>query len=212
MQLPPVVPTATPSTIEPNTEDSLSVRPNLIKTLYYKFVKDSVPSVHLSPQVLIKAPQPPQPSNQIVSSVQTQDLSLSNRSDDLWQKADDTKEPYQNIKNALVAFEVGSAENFRTILPRLRQTVQEAAQAVGYYDVSFSLAHAGGNRVQVKIDSLGEPVRVARDVFELRGEGAVLSEFQALQQKPPNKDKYFTKATMIPWSIRCRHLDETKGF
>ncbi len=98
-------------------------------------------------------------------------------------KADNKQEPFKNIKAALDNITQESALNFSVALPRLREVVATAAQAVGYYDVDFFLKDGGSGKVDVIIYDLGEPVLVASQLIDIRGEGANLPAITDIKDK-----------------------------
>ena len=79
-------------------------------------------------------------------------------------EADNDIQPMKNIKAALDDTSVQSVIDFTAALPRLRETAQNAAKAVGYYEVEMRLTQPDRDTVNVVIEELGEPVLVARRV------------------------------------------------
>ncbi|MFA9485858.1 MULTISPECIES: autotransporter assembly complex family protein [unclassified Moraxella] len=93
------------------------------------------------------------------------------------------QEPFANIKAALEDITAESVRDFNSALPRLRQTVQSAARAVGYYEVDFGITKREVGKVAVIIHELGEPVRIASQVLEVRGEGVKNPAYQKATEK-----------------------------
>lgn len=90
------------------------------------------------------------------------------------------QQPYANIAAALKNNTAQSIVDFRSALPKLRQTVLSAAQAVGYYEVDFSVIKAKSGEVNVIIHQLGNPVIIDHQVLDIRGEGKTDKAFEAV--------------------------------
>lgn len=88
------------------------------------------------------------------------------------------KEPFANIKAALEDIAATSITDFNSALPRLKQTAESAARAVGYYDVNMQIVKVDVGKIRVVISDIGEPVRIATKVLEVRGEGANNPSYQ----------------------------------
>lgn len=80
-------------------------------------------------------------------------------------------QPYANIVAALKNNTAQSVQDFRSALPKLRQTVTSAAQAVGYYEVDFSITKTKAGEVNVIIHQLGNPVVIDHQALDVRGDG-----------------------------------------
>ncbi|WP_230660191.1 autotransporter assembly complex protein TamA [Psychrobacter sp. I-STPA10] len=97
-------------------------------------------------------------------------------------KADTDIQPANNIQAALEDLTAQSISDFTAVLPRLREEAIDAAQAVGYYDISLRFIKRSEEDIDVIIERLGEPVTVATRVVDIRGEGAELPEFKEIQK------------------------------
>lgn len=83
--------------------------------------------------------------------------------------ADTAVQPYKNMAAVLEDMTVDSIVSFSQSLPKLKDAVQSAAQAVGFYETQFRLQNAGNGQINIIIDKLGEPVKVASSVVQVRG-------------------------------------------
>lgn len=90
------------------------------------------------------------------------------------------QEPFANIKAALEDIAAESVVDFQGALPRLRQTAQAAARAVGFYDVDLQIVQVETGKINVIVHHVGEPVRIASQVVEVRGEGEHDPAYQAV--------------------------------
>ncbi|MDO5651127.1 MAG: BamA/TamA family outer membrane protein [Moraxella sp.] len=137
-----------------DTTDNTTIKqPNLVKRLYNRLFSDGAVSL---PRLDISIYQ----------------LTSTDGANAQETKVDDKIEPYGNIKAALGDITQESAQDFRTAAPRLRETAEAAARAVGYYDMDFRLINEGNGKIKVLINSLGEPVKVTSQVVDIRGDGA----------------------------------------
>ena len=128
-------------------------------------------------------------------------------------KADDDVQPMKNIKAALDDTTVQSVVDFTAALPRLRQTALEAAQAVGYYDITLRLRQPNADTIDVIIEELGEPVRVDSRIVEIRGEGSELPEFIALEKDlPPQVGDIFNHRVYKDSKAALESLSNTYGY
>lgn len=93
-------------------------------------------------------------------------------------------EPFANIQAALEDVTQESVLDFKAALPRLRQTVQAAARAVGFYEVKFSINKKAAGEIDLIIEDVGNPVRIETQVLEVRGEGADNEVYQAVLNTP----------------------------
>ncbi|MDO4442083.1 MAG: BamA/TamA family outer membrane protein [Moraxella sp.] len=134
-------------------EDEIK-QPNLIKRLYGRLFNDGVEAV-----VRLEADIYHSQNHSLPDPIKIEKSELK-------------QEPYANIKAALEDITAESVRDFNGALPRLRQTVQAAARAVGYYEMDFGITKTGAGKVAVIVHELGEPVRIASQVLEVRGEGA----------------------------------------
>lgn len=96
-------------------------------------------------------------------------------------------EPFANIVTALEEISAESVADFGASVARLRQTVITAGQAVGYYDMNFSIERAGPGEINLVIHDLGEPVIVHDRVLEVRGLGADDPAYLLAQKNAPLK-------------------------
>lgn len=128
-------------------------------------------------------------------------------------KADDDIQPMKNIKAALDDTTVQSVVDFTAALPRLRQTALDAANAVGYYDVTLRLRQPNSDTIDVVIEALGEPVRVDSRVLEVRGEGSEQAEFIALEKNlPPKEGDIFNHRAYKNSKAALESLSSTYGY
>lgn len=102
------------------------------------------------------------------------------------------QEPFANIKAALEDITAESITDFNSALPRLRQTADSAARAVGYYDVDMKITKIGAGKINVIVNDIGEPVRIANQVLEVRGVGANNPSYQnAINNARLNQEEVF---------------------
>ncbi|MGP5177002.1 autotransporter assembly complex protein TamA [Psychrobacter aquimaris] len=128
-------------------------------------------------------------------------------------KADNDVQPMKNIKAALDDTTIQSVADFTAALPRLRQTALEAAQAVGYYDITLRLRQPNADKVDVIIEELGEPVRVDSRIVEVRGEGGEQPEFIALEKDlPPQVGDIFNHRVYKDSKAALESLSNTYGY
>ena len=128
-------------------------------------------------------------------------------------KADDDVQPMKNIKAALDDTTVQSVVDFTAALPRLRQTALDAANAVGYYDVTLRLRQPNRDTIDVVIEALGEPVLVDSRVVEVRGAGSEQPEFVALEKElPPEEGDIFNHRTYKNSKAALESLSSTYGY
>ncbi|GAA0320929.1 autotransporter assembly complex protein TamA [Psychrobacter aestuarii] len=128
-------------------------------------------------------------------------------------KADKDSQPINNIKAALDDTTVQSVVDFTAALPRLRQTALDAARAVGYYDVALRLRQPSNDRIDVIIESLGEPVRVDSQLIDIRGEGSEQKEYQVLEENlPPKEGDIFNHRVYKNSKAALESLSRTYGY
>lgn len=207
---------ATPPIVSPETvADKLEKRPNVLQRAYGYFFNDGVFAVpRLSVNVYLNdksvtpnldtAEQTPKDGGVLVSidddwayQVTTLPAQAAVPNTAKYQPANTKIEPFRNVKAALEDIAVESVPSFSSALPRLREVVSQALQAVGYYDSEFRLVNAGNGNIDVIIDRLGEPVMVMSHIFDVRGEGEGLPVFESIADKmaeqveqPLNHQKY----------------------
>ena len=128
-------------------------------------------------------------------------------------EADEDTQPIKNIKAALDDTSVQSVVDFTAALPRLRQTAQDAAKAVGYYDVTMRLRQPYSDVIEVVIEDLGEPVIVDSRIIEIRGEGREQEEYQALEKElPPQEGDVFNHRVYKDSKAALESLSNTYGY
>lgn len=132
----------------------------VIQKLYNRLFNDGVERVPMVKAHLYHAPKSDSTNNANVSTLTKIDRKTSKQ------------EPYANIRAALQDMTAQSVADFRGATPRIRQAINAAAKAVGYYEMDFSVSRAAAGEVNVVIHSLGKPVIVDNHVLEIRGEGA----------------------------------------
>lgn len=89
----------------------------------------------------------------------------------------------ENIKAKLSSFTVESFSDFNSSVPQLRSMSNQAAQAVGYYDVEFKFQKASDDKVKV-IVTPNDPVIVREQNIEISGAGEKLPQFQVIKVLP----------------------------
>lgn len=164
---------------EPVIEVDEIKQDGVLKKLYDRVFNDGVSSVpKLGVHFYTVSDEPNAQAN-------AENLGNSDNSDSLikLKRSELKQEPYANIKAALGEMTADSVADFRSALPRLAQAVRAAARAVGYYDVQMRIAKAGAGEVNIIIDDVGEPVRVAAQVMEVRGDGAHDEAYQEAVSK-----------------------------
>ncbi|MBF7682536.1 outer membrane protein assembly factor [Acinetobacter sp. B5B] len=88
-----------------------------------------------------------------------------------------------NIKNKLSTFTQEAFEDESTALPQLRAQVQQAAQAVGYYDAKFKFQRVSNKVVKVIVEP-NQPVLVDTQNIDFFGAGKNLAQFQVIRLLP----------------------------
>lgn len=144
-------------------EDGIK-KPNAIKRLYGRLFKDGVEEVVRVETEFYHAKGMSAGQGALNDAYPTNQLVKMSRNEL-------KKEPIANIKAMLEDMTAQSVLDFNSALPRLRQAVNAAARAVGYYEVDFQLTDGGGGKVNVIINDLGGPVRILNQALEVRGEG-----------------------------------------
>jgi len=128
-------------------------------------------------------------------------------------EADSDIQPMKNIKAALDDTSVQSVVDFTAALPRLRETAQNAAKAVGYYEVELRLTQPDRDTVNVIIEELGEPVLVDSRIIEIRGEGSEQEEFAALEADLlPQEGDIFNHRVYKSSKAALESLSNTYGY
>ncbi|MDO4223227.1 MAG: BamA/TamA family outer membrane protein [Acinetobacter sp.] len=90
----------------------------------------------------------------------------------------------ENLKAKLSTITAESlAEDFQSLLPQMRTLANQAAQAVGYYDVVFAFQSVGNDSINVVV-SQAEPVIVKSQNIEFSGDGEYLPQFQIVNVIP----------------------------
>lgn len=155
-------------------------RPNVAKRLYNRLFNDGVEAVARVEAEFYQNNTP------IISNTESRAKVTKINKSTLKQ------EPFANIKAALEDITAESITDFNSALPRLRQTADSAARAVGYYDVDMQITKVGAGKVNVIINDIGEPVRIATQVLEVRGEGADNPSYQkAMNDAKLSQDEIF---------------------
>lgn len=149
----------------PNTAQTDELKqPNLAKRLYNRLFNDGVETVvRLQTEFYQQVDSTGNDQRKSVLKIDRNELK---------------QEPFANIKAALEDVAAESVVDFQGALPRLRQTAQAAARAVGFYDVDLQIVKAEADKINVIVHHVGEPVRIASQVVEVRGEGKQNSAYQ----------------------------------
>ena len=134
----------------------------VFQKFYNRLFNDGVERV---PMVKAHIYYAPKPDGLTVKSTDVETLEQINRKMS-------KQEPYANIKSTLQDMTAQSVADFRGAIPRIRQAVNTAARAVGYYELDFSITKAAAGEINVIIHHLGEPVRIDSQVLDVRGQGA----------------------------------------
>lgn len=192
-----------PPTVLPSVE-VVKKPPSLLKQTYRKVFKDGIPALErLSANIYVAKltetqDNPPKKSQTPPTNDPADELGLFD--DELWQfeneklaeltnqtqnlqltKADLGVEPFRNIANALANINENSVADFGTSIPRLTETIHNASRAVGFYDTKFHLKQEKDGKLAVVITQVGDPVKVASSVVDIRGAGATTQAFTKLK-------------------------------
>lgn len=90
-----------------------------------------------------------------------------------------------NLIAKLETLTVESVQDFNVILPQIKKLANQAAQAVGYYDVDFGfMLSDDGKRLTVNQLNDVNPVRVQNQTIEFTGAGEYLPQFQIVNVVP----------------------------
>lgn len=190
---------------EAQEEDRINLKPNIIKRLYARLFNEVAQiSPRLSSIVYLAKPKADTQLGTPPSvRLDAKDTTLAIAIDEgLWEyeanlgesvlydkdtmaliQADDDIEPFKNITAAIDSITADSIPSFSAGIPRLKEVVQSAAQAVGYYDMAFTLRHEGGGKIGVIITRLGEPVLTKTSLVDVRGGGQGLPEFEQITKQ-----------------------------
>lgn len=171
---------------------------NIVKRLYNRFFNDGAQALpHVETTVYVQQVAADDATNTPQKLIE----------------ADEDTQPIKNIKAALDDTTVQSVVDFTAALPRLRQTAQDAAQAVGYYDVTMRLRQPYSDVIEVVIEDLGEPVIVDSRIIEIRGEGREQEEYQALEKElPPQEGDVFNHRVYKNSKAALESLSNTYGY
>lgn len=131
--------------------------------------------------------------------------------------ADPDQQPAKNIKAALEQVTASSVVDFTPSIARLRQIATDAAEAVGYYDTQVSFRLLGGDNVEVRLNKVGEPVRVNQRIVDIRGEGVdgkdALPVYEAIQNDiPPKVGDVFNHGVYKASKATIEGVAQTNGF
>lgn len=126
--------------------------------------------------------------------------------------ADNKQQPFKNIIAALENITQESVNDFQIALPRLREAVDEAARAVGYYEVQFYLKNADNGRVEVIVYDLGNPTHIASQAIDIRGEGANFFAFEEIQEKAPKIGETFNHGDYETTKAKINATQAEYGF
>lgn len=121
-------------------------------------------------------------------------------------------EPFKNIQSAIQTISTDSTPSFVASLPRLRQVVNDASRAVGYYEIDFDINHAGKGVVDVIINRLGQPVTIASQTVQIRGPMNDLPEREQLAKTTPKLDEVFHHGEYERTKNQIETLSVQKGF
>ena len=88
-----------------------------------------------------------------------------------------------NIKAKLSSFTQESFEDFNVALPQLRALTNQAAQAVGYYNATYTFVKESESKVKVIVVP-NEPVKIKEQNIEFTGAGANTPQFQVIRLIP----------------------------
>ncbi|RLZ09354.1 outer membrane protein assembly factor [Acinetobacter sp. 2JN-4] len=84
-----------------------------------------------------------------------------------------------NIKAKLSSFTQEAFEEFNVALPQLRVLTNQAAQAVGYYDSTYTFEKLSDSKVKVNVVP-NEPVKIKEQNIEFTGAGENVPQFQVI--------------------------------
>lgn len=97
----------------------------------------------------------------------------------------DTLELGENIIATLETLTVESVKDFNVMLPQMRKLANQAAQAMGYYDVDFIFTPSDDyKRVSVKLKNQENVVRVQSQNVNFVGAGELVPQFQVIKVIP----------------------------
>lgn len=212
-------------------DDDIQKDPTLATRLYDRIVNDGAGSTaRLKARIFLnETPTTPTPSlsdthesvasdPEILVSINAPDWRQDDSampktsSDAKLKKINPKDEPFKNIKSALENISVESTPSFSIAVPRLREVIVDAMRAVGYYDVEFHLKNAGGGTIDVIIDRLGDPVKLASHTLDVRGQLYKLPEVQTLINQSPKVDDVFHQGVYEHTKTSIDELSAQKGF
>lgn len=174
--------------IEPVIQEEQIKKPNAIKRLYNKLFNDGVDAV-----VRLETEFYHADGTTPISKSQGIDLDIEADGKIVkMSRSELTKEPIANIKAMLEDMAAESVSDFNSALPRLRQAVDTAARAVGYYEVDFQIVKVDAGKVGIIINDIGEPVRISNQALEVRGDGKHNTAYQkAVKEAKLTQDDVF---------------------
>ncbi|MDO4251381.1 MAG: BamA/TamA family outer membrane protein, partial [Moraxella sp.] len=217
-------------------DDTIEKKPGLITRLYDRLVNDGAGgAARLDARIFVnEAAAPPDSASASITPIGTENSSpvdsevLVNINTPDWrQNISDTPtqltstrlkkvnakaEPYKNIKAALENITADSTPSFSVALPRLRQVVENAARAVGYYELDFRLNNAGNGTIDVIIDNVGEPVKIATNTLDIRGQMQLLPESETIAKESPKPNEVFHHGEFAATKNKIDELGVQKGF
>ena len=169
--------------------------PNIVKRLYNRLFNDWVENVQMAEVVFYddKAYRTALSLDELLNDepkpvpIRTIDTEQLHKIDKKTLK----QQPYANIHAALSEMTAQSVLDFRGAMPRIRQAVKTASQAVGYYDMDFSISRAEAGVINVIIHDVGEPVRVDNQILDIRGSGADNPAYQTAKASTLQKGDVF---------------------
>ena len=88
-----------------------------------------------------------------------------------------------NIKAKLSTFTQEAFEDFAASLPQLRTLTNQAAQAVGYYNATYTFSKESESKVKVAVVP-NEPVKIKAQDIEFSGAGGTRPQFQVIRLVP----------------------------
>ncbi len=130
-------------------------------------------------------------------------------------------EPFKNIKSALEDIYEDTLLDYQLAVPRLKKTVKEACEAVGYYDVKVRFEpleeeKTGKNKrmiIKVVIEHLGKPTIVENRVIDIRGAGAELKSLQQIEENsPPRQGEVFNHGDYQATKNLIENKSQEMGF
>lgn len=205
--------------------------PNVIKRLYNRLFNDGVEGLaRLNATIYLQERQ----LDDVASQLSADDMlatSTDQLTSGLWQKnnrqqkeqpktpnhktrikADHSKQPFRNIKAALDNITIDSMGASAIAMPRLTQTINAAARAVGYYDMEFELVDKGAGKIDVIIHTLGKPVLVNSYGIDIRHQGDTLPVIQEILANAPKRGDIFYHGEYETTKADIDQLSNEYGF